>query len=148
MANNPSGRITLISEPFWELDVVGYIVPYMEPPISPCTNMKAAFGRFHNSGVGAFGARPTVVESMMVDGEIGGSIVGYIIIYPTIAGSQNGAEIDIILPEGLFITAEELLHNPVYPVSAVFVGIPWHLELQIILQRRLYRAATQTSFTA
>ena len=32
------------------------------PPI-----MEAAFGRLHNSGAGAFGARPTVVESIMVD---------------------------------------------------------------------------------
>ena len=34
----------------------------------PSTIMEAAFGRLHNSGAGAFGARPTVVESMMVDG--------------------------------------------------------------------------------
>ena len=72
--------------------MVGYIVPYMEPPISPSTNMEAAFGRLHNSGAGAFGARPTVVESIMVDGEIGGSIYGT--IYPTISGPQNGAEIN------------------------------------------------------
>ena len=39
--------------------------------------MKAAFGRFYNSGAGAFGARPIVVESIMVDGEIDGSIYGY-----------------------------------------------------------------------
>ena len=31
--------------------------------------MEAAFGRLHNSGAGAFGARPTVVESIMLDGE-------------------------------------------------------------------------------
>ena len=35
----------------------------------PPTNMEAAFGRLHNSGTGAFGARPTVVESIMVDGK-------------------------------------------------------------------------------
>ena len=35
-------------------------------PISPFTNMEAAFGRLHHSGAGAFGARPTVVESIMV----------------------------------------------------------------------------------
>ena len=61
--------------------------------------MEAAFGRLHNSGAGAFGARPTVVESIMVDGEIGGSIYGT--IYPTISGSKNGAEIRTILTEGL-----------------------------------------------
>ena len=32
--------------------------------------MEAAFGRLHhNSGAGAFGARPTVVKSIMVDGK-------------------------------------------------------------------------------
>ena len=61
-----------------EPDLVGYIVPYMEPPISPTTNMEAAFGRLHYNGAGASGARPTVVESMMVDGEIGGSIYGMV----------------------------------------------------------------------
>ena len=30
--------------------------------------MEAAFGRLHNSGAGAFGARPTLVESMILDG--------------------------------------------------------------------------------
>ena len=61
----------------------------MEPSISPPTIMEAAFGRLHNSGAGAFGARPTVVESIMVDGEIDGSIYGT--IYPTVYGSKNGA---------------------------------------------------------
>ena len=51
--------------------------------------MEAAFGRLHNSGAGAFGARPTVVDSIKVDGEIDGSIYGT--IYPTIYGSKNGA---------------------------------------------------------
>ena len=37
----------------------------------------------------AFGARPTVVESIMLDGEIDGSIYGT--IYPTVYGSKNGA---------------------------------------------------------
>ena len=95
--NNPSGRIISISALFLEPDMVGYIVPYMDAPISPSTNMEAAFGRLHNSGAGAFGARPTVV--IVVDGEIAGSIYGA--IYPTISGSKNGAEIDIILPKGL-----------------------------------------------
>ena len=54
--------------------------------------MKAAFVRVDNSGAGAFGARPTVVESIVVDGEIGGSIYGA--VYPTISGPKNGAEID------------------------------------------------------
>ena len=55
----------------------------------PSTIMEAAFGRLHNSGAGAFGACPTVVESIMVDGELDGAIYGT--IYPTIHGSKNGA---------------------------------------------------------
>ena len=55
----------------------------------PSTIIEAAFGRLHNSGSGAFGARPTVVESIMVDGEIDGSIYGT--IYPGIYDSENGA---------------------------------------------------------
>ena len=35
----------------------------------PSTIMEAAFGRLHNNGPGAFGARPIVVESIMVDGK-------------------------------------------------------------------------------
>ena len=36
----------------------------------PFTNMEAAFGRLHNSGAGAFGARPTIVDSMCVNGKL------------------------------------------------------------------------------
>ena len=36
---------------------------------SPPTIMEAASGRLHNNGAGAFGARPIVVESIMVDGK-------------------------------------------------------------------------------
>ena len=50
----------------------------MEPLTSPSTIMEAAFGRLHNSGAGAFGASPTVVESIMVDGEVDGCIYGTI----------------------------------------------------------------------
>ena len=35
----------------------------------PATIMEAAFGRLHNGGPAAFGRRPTVVESIMGDGE-------------------------------------------------------------------------------
>ena len=35
----------------------------------PSTIMEAAFGRLHNNGAGAFGARPIGVESIMVDGK-------------------------------------------------------------------------------
>ena len=86
MANNPSRRIISFSALFLESDMAEYIVPHREPPTSPSTNMEAAFDRLRNSGAGAFGARPTVVESIIVDGEIGGSIYGT--IYPTISGSQ------------------------------------------------------------
>ena len=72
--------------------MVGYTELYVEPPVSPSTNMEEAFGRLHNSRAGAFGARSTVLESIMVDDEIGGSIYGT--IYPTISGSRHGAEIN------------------------------------------------------
>ena len=35
----------------------------------PSTIMEAAFGRLHNNGAGASGARPIVVDSIMVDGK-------------------------------------------------------------------------------
>ena len=35
----------------------------------PTTIMEAAFGRLHNNGAGASGARPIVVDSIMVDGK-------------------------------------------------------------------------------
>ena len=35
----------------------------------PSTNMEAAFVRLHNKGAGACGARPLVVESILVDGK-------------------------------------------------------------------------------
>ena len=38
---------------------------------SPSTIMEAAFGRLHNGGPAAFGRRPTVVETIMGDGEAG-----------------------------------------------------------------------------
>ena len=50
--------------------MVGHSVPYMEPPISPSTNKDAAFGRLRNNRAGAFSARPTVVKSIVVDGEM------------------------------------------------------------------------------
>ena len=88
--------------------MLGYIVPYMETLISPSTNMEAAFGRLHNSGAGAEGARPTVVESIVVDGEIDGSIHGT--IYPSIYGSESGARNNN--PSGRIIkSAEGLLQN-------------------------------------
>ena len=81
-----------ISAPLLEPDMAGYIVPCMESPISPSTNMEAAFGRLHHNGAGAFGACSTVVESIMVDGETGGAIYGT--KYPSISSSKNGAEND------------------------------------------------------
>ena len=64
----------------------------MEQPIPPSTHVEAALGKLHNSGSGALGARPTVVESIIEDGYIRGSIYGT--IYPTISGSKNGTEIN------------------------------------------------------
>ena len=71
-------------------------------------------GRAPNA-TGALWWRRPKAASILVDGEIGGSIYGT--IYPTISGSQNGVGIDIILLEGLLTTAEGLLHNPVYSLS-------------------------------
>ena len=84
--------------------MVGNIVPYMEPPISPSANMKAAFGRFRNSGAGAFGARPTIVESIVVEVEIGGSIHGT--IYTTCLAQKTVPKL-LILAEGLVISAKD-----------------------------------------
>ena len=96
--------------------MLGYVAPYMEPSISPSTNREAAFGRLHNSGAGAFGARPTVVESIVVDGEIDGSMYGT--IYPSIYGSGNSARNNN--PSGRIIkSAEGLLQNLLY-VFVVF----------------------------
>ena len=57
--------------------------------------MEAAFGRLHNSGAGTFGARPTVVESIMVDGEIDGSI------YSALAKGWISTWWDSVWPMGL-----------------------------------------------
>ena len=54
--NNPTGRI-LNFGPFWEPDMIGCIVPYMEPPISTSANMEAAFGRLHCCGPQQWTAR-------------------------------------------------------------------------------------------
>ena len=35
---------------------------------TPSRIMEVAFGRLHNSGAGAIGARPTVVDSIILDG--------------------------------------------------------------------------------
>ena len=66
---------------------------------STSTIMEAAFGR------------PTVVESIKVDGEIDGSIYGT--TYLPYMAPQMVPEI-IILPEGLLNLGEGLLTNPEY----------------------------------
>ena len=43
--------------------------------------MEAAFGRLHNSWAGAFGVRPAVLDSIVVDAGAYGAIYGT--IYPT-----------------------------------------------------------------
>ena len=52
----------------------------------PSTIMEVAFGRLHKSGAGAFGARTTVVESIMVDGKAAN--IG-IQLYPNEAQGSN-----------------------------------------------------------
>ena len=42
---------------------------------SPSRNMEAAFGHLHNSGAGAFGARPTVADSIILDGEAASIVI-------------------------------------------------------------------------
>ena len=37
---------------------------------SPSTIMVSTFGRLHNNGAGTSGARPIVVETKMVDGDV------------------------------------------------------------------------------
>ena len=47
-------------------------INFINPFTSPSTIMEAAFGRLHN--IGFRFAAPTVVESIMVDGEVNGLI--------------------------------------------------------------------------
>ena len=52
----------------WDmLDIFAYVFAMFASSPSPI--MEAAFGRFHNGGPVAFGRRPTVVDSIMGDGE-------------------------------------------------------------------------------
>ena len=37
--------------------------------------MEAAFGRLHDSGAGAFGARPVAVDSMILNGEVASIVI-------------------------------------------------------------------------
>ena len=59
--------------------------------------MEAAFGRLHNKRAGAFGARPTVVESVMVHGEIGGSIYGPIYPIISVGWQLTGPKFELLL---------------------------------------------------
>ena len=45
------------------------------------TIMEAAFGRLHNGGPAAFGRQPTVVESIMGDGEVANTAKTYANMY-------------------------------------------------------------------
>ena len=51
------------------LNRLGWVVWLCWPPAHPLF-MEAAFGRLNNSGAGAFGARPIVVDSMKVDVQV------------------------------------------------------------------------------
>ena len=86
-------------------------LPYMEPSISPSTIMEAAFGRLHNSGAGAFGARPTVVESIMVDGEIDGSIYSALAIYSAVADNR------LVCGSGLLVLLIQAYSGLIQPYS-------------------------------
>ena len=50
--------------------------------------MEAAFGRLHNSGATAFGARPVVMDSIIVEG-MGADIALQTTPIPTKAGLSN-----------------------------------------------------------
>ena len=67
----------------------------------PSTTMEAALGRLHNSGAGAFGARPTVVESIMVDGKAANIAIQ---LYPNEAQGPNpmNATLGFACKKGLF----------------------------------------------
>ena len=70
----------------------------MEPPISPSTNVEAAFGRLHNSGMGAFGARPIDVECTVVHGEVDGSIYDTNILpylYPRMVRNSSSSQLNV-----------------------------------------------------
>ena len=59
-------------------DMVGYIEPYMGLPISPSTIMdsatvgRAAFSRLHTSGARDSDTRLTVVDSLILNGDVAG----------------------------------------------------------------------------
>ena len=70
---------------------------------SPSTILEAAFGRLHNGGPAAFGRRPTVVESIMVDGKAADiantygntyQIFAYLNILPISPYSPSGKQTD------------------------------------------------------
>ena len=83
---------------------LGYIVPFMEPSISPSSIMDSTtVGRAPKAPSPLLWRRPKAA-SIMVDGEINGSIYGT--IYPSKMVPET-----IILPEELLILAEGLLQN-------------------------------------
>ena len=75
--------------------------------------MEAAFGRLHNSGAGAFGARPTVVESIVVHGEIGGSICSALAIYSAVADSR------LVFGSGLLVLLIQAYARLIQPYSGL-----------------------------
>ena len=83
----PEGSI--ISAPFLEPAMLGYTVPDMEPPISPCTTTEAAEGRLHIGGWRDLWFH-----------------IWYNIFYHIWV--QNSAETDVILPEGLLYTTHTI----------------------------------------
>ena len=72
--------------------------------------MEAAFGRLHKSGAGA---RPTVVESIMVDGEIDGSIYSALAIYSAVA--DNG----LVCGSGLLVLLIQAYSGLIQPYSGL-----------------------------
>ena len=56
-------------QPSLGMGMVGYGSCMAMLAASPSSIMEAAFGRLYTSGAGAFGARLTLVESILLDGE-------------------------------------------------------------------------------
>ena len=77
--NNPSGRIIIYGTIF------GAIYGRIYCTIYGTINLTIHHYEFHNSGAGAFGTPPIVVESIMVAGEVDGSIFCIEFVLPYMA---------------------------------------------------------------
>ena len=70
---------------------------------SPSPIMEAAFGRVHNGGPVAFGRRPTVVESIMGDGEAANTAKTYANMYQIFANLQISLKSPYVYPGAIHL---------------------------------------------